>query len=248
MASEKDFVKKATHNALKLMRDSGFEIKEKLEVVVDPDLPFMGYSTQRRDGHVIVVAGMALQSGAIEGLLIHEMCHIYRTEANHPSHSRGLLNRVGLHVIHEYHLTEDYQVKIIQQAVNHIQDLYADDLAFKVFEKSKAFPPEQAFAFFLDWIQDTPTEVTDDKDKWQNIGTMLNNCFALSNLTRHEIPDINNQAETKTQKLLSQVTDKLRKESTYFRNFMTNLARDPTPEQFEQDLSEYLKRIVELAK
>lgn len=248
MALEKDALMNAKRNALKLMRDSGFEIRKKLEVLVDPELPFMGYSTQRRGGHVIVVSGMALKSGPVEGLLIHEMCHIYRTETNHPSHNHDLLNGVGLHVIHENQLTEDYQIKIIQQAVNHIQDLYADDISFKVFEKSEAFTPEQAFTFFLDWIQDSPLEERDDKEKWLNIGTMLNNCFAISNLTRHKIPDINNQAEAKVQKFLSKVNDKLKNESRYFISFMTNLEENPAPARFEKDLTEYLTRIIELAK
>lgn len=44
----------------------------------------MGYSTKRKGGYVIVVSGMALKSGLVEGLLIHEMCHVYRTNMNHP--------------------------------------------------------------------------------------------------------------------------------------------------------------------
>lgn len=162
MPSGEDILKNATRNALKMM-ESGFEISDKLEVVVDAQLPFMGYSTERRGGHVIVISGVALKSGMIEELLIHEMCHIYRTDTNHPSHNHELLDRVGLHVIHENQLTEEYQIRIIQQAVNHIQDLYADDIAFKVFEKSKLFPSDQALDFFLSWIQDTPVNARTNK-------------------------------------------------------------------------------------
>jgi len=248
MASAKSDVKSATSKALKMMRDSGFGITGKVKVVVDPDLPFMGYSTQRAGGNIIVVAGRAVESGAIEGLLIHEMCHVYRTETDHPSHNHQLLNRVGTHVIHENELNRDYQVKTIQQAVNHIQDLYADDLAFQVFNKGGAFTPEQAHGFFLDWINDTPLEEKTSKDRWQNVGTMLNNCFAISNLARHKIPDIGDQVENAVQRFLSKVDERMRSEYIYFRNFMASLAEDVRREQFEKDLSEYLTRIVQLTR
>jgi hypothetical protein len=208
----------------------------------------MGYSTQRREGHIIVVSGAALKSGPIEGLLVHEMCHIYRTEMGHLSHNNQLLNRVGMHVIHENELDKDYQIKIIQQAVNHIQDLYADDLAFQVFTKGGAFTPEQAHSFFLEWINDAPLEEKSGRDRWQNVSTMLNNCFAISNLARHKIPDIDNQAEDAVQRFLSKADGRMRSEFAYLRNFMTKLAEDVTREQFEKDLIEYLIGITQLAK
>ena len=158
MPRRQDELERAVQSALQSMSDSGYEIKGEIEVSVDSKLPFMGYSTQRQGRHIIVVAGAALKSGPIEGLLIHEMCHIYRTESGHLSHNTQLLNRVGTRVISENKLDRDYQIRIIQQAVNHVQDLYADDLAFQVFRKGGAFTPEQAHSFFLDWINDTPLE------------------------------------------------------------------------------------------
>src|SRR3989304_6619316 len=245
---QSDDLKQAIHNALQLMRDSGFEIKGKIEVSVDSELPFMGYSTQRHGGHIIVISGAALKTDLVTGLLIHEMCHIYRTETGHPSHNHQLLNRGGTHVIHENELDKDFQIKIIQRAVNHIQDLYADDLAFQVFKKGGAFTPEQAHGFFLEWIDNTQLEEESSKDRWQNVGIMLNNCFAISNLARHKIPDIDNQAEKAIQKFLSQVEDRAKNEFPFFRDLMTNLREDTTKEQFEKDLMEYLTRIAKLAK
>ena len=203
-------MEKATRNALKLMNDAGFGISDGLRVVVDPKLSFMGYSTRSDGGDVIVVSGMALKSGMIEGLLIHEMCHIYRTNTNHPSHNQGLLNRVGQYVTRKSHLTEDYQIVIVQQAVNHLQDLYADDVAFRVFNRSEAFPPDQAFDFFLSWINDTPGASRNVKAVWLNVGIMLNNCFALSNMIRHHVPDVNNRAENRVQKFLSHANERMR--------------------------------------
>jgi hypothetical protein len=151
-------------------------------------------------------------------------------------------------VIHENELDKDYQIKIIQQAVNHVQDLYADDLAFQVFRKGGAFTPKQAHSFFLEWINETPLEEKSSKNRWQNVGIMLNNCFAVSNLARHRIPDIGNQVENAVQKFLSKANGRLRGEFAYFRDFMTDLTEDVTREQFEKDLTEYLTRITLLTK
>jgi hypothetical protein len=245
--SENEVVKNAARNALRMMRDAGFQITDKITVQVDPDLPFMGYSTQRASGHVIVVAGRAVESGPLEGLIIHEMCHIYRTETKHPSHNIKLLNNVGHIVIHVNDLAKGYQQQLIQQAVNHIQDLYADDISFKVFKKGNAFTDEQASNFFLDWINDAPIPEKTTKDRWLNVGTMLNNCFALSNLKRHNIPDIDQQAQKKVQEFLSQTDEAMQREFTYFAEYMINLKEDVTDKQFEKDLTEYLDRIIKLA-
>ena len=99
MPSERDIVDKATHNALKMMKDAGFEVSDKLKVVVDPKLPFMGYSTKRGGSDVIVISGRALASNMVEGLLVHEMSHIYRISTKHPSHNHELLNMVEKSVL-----------------------------------------------------------------------------------------------------------------------------------------------------
>lgn len=248
MAKNQSEIEPAAKRALMMMRDSGYEIRGNVEIKVDRDLPFMGYSTQQQGGNVIVVAGRAVETGMIEGLLIHELCHIYRTEQKHPSHNSKLLDRVGLHLIHECQLTEDYQIQLIQQAVNHIQDLYADDLSFKVFQKNSVFGGEQAFEFFLDWISDAPTDSKSSKARWLDVQTMLNNSFAISNLTRHNIPDIDSQAENKTQAFLSRTDATMQREFPWFRTFMTTLKEDLSEDQFETDLVEYLIRAVKLAK
>jgi hypothetical protein len=248
MQSEKGIGKDAVQKALKLMRVSGFAVSGGVEVVVDADLPFMGYSMQRAGGNVIVVAGRAVESGIIEGLLIHELCHIYRTEKKHPSHNHELLNRVGHKVILGFLLKRDYQIKTIQQAVNHIQDLYADDISFQVFNKAQVFTPEQAHAFFLDWINDTPANGKSIKTRWLNAGAMLNNCFAFSNLTRHKIPDINDKVQKAVERFLSQSDTTTKEAYSYFKNFMTNLKENVTEHEFEEDLAEYLNKAVTLAE
>lgn len=249
MPSDEDAVKDAARNALRRMKDAGFEISGRLEVAIDANLPFMGYSTQRAGGSVMVLAGRAVKSGMIEGLLIHEMGHIYRTEQKHPSHNHKLLDTVGLHLIHENQLTKDYQVQTIQHAVNHIQDLYADDISFRVFKKSRIFQPDESFDFFLDWINDQPVESKDaKKTRWLNVSIMLNNCFALSNLARHNVADICGRAEKKAEQFLSHFDDHIKRESAYFKHFMTYLKENITEKEFEKNLAQYLTKVIKLTK
>jgi hypothetical protein len=139
------------------MKEAGFEVSNKLKVVVDPKLPFMGYSAKRTGDDIIVISSMMLKSGMVEGLLVHEMSHIYRINTNHPSHNHESLNRVGRFIIDKSHLTRAYQIKIIQQAVNHIQDLYADDVAL-------SFQPKQG-------VSARPSaQFLSRPDKWQTGG------------------------------------------------------------------------------
>jgi hypothetical protein len=247
MSDEKSVLRKATDNALKIMEDAGFEVSEEVRVMVDPKLPFMGYSTKRDGVDLIVIAGEALRSGMVEGLLIHEMSHIYRTNTNHPSHNHELLNRVVQFVVDKGHLTEDYQVAVVQEAVNHVQDLYADDVAFRAFSRSGVFSLDRAFDFFLSWINDKPVDSKNARAVWQNIGIMLNNCFALSNMMRHGVPDVNNQAANKVQEFLSQTDERMKEESEYFKDFMTHLKENITEREFETKLTNYLMKITELA-
>jgi hypothetical protein len=241
-------VEKARTAALKMMKDAGFEVSDTLQVLVDPKLSFMGYSTRRDGKDTVVVAGRALQSGMIEGLLVHEMCHVYRTHMHHPSHDHELLGRVEKYLLSRDDLKADYQVAIIQEAVNHVQDLYADDVAFRVFSRNEAFQDGQVFDFFLSWISEKPLDEETPKNVWMNVGIMLNNCFVLSNMVRHGLPDVDDRAANKVQKFLSQKNDRMNREFWHFKDFMVGLKDDPGTEEFEKNLTEYLERVIKLAK
>ena len=82
---------------------------------------------------------------------------------------------------------------------------------------------------------------------WLNIGILLNNCFALSSIIRHRVVDVDNEAENKVQKFLSQTNSQIKEAFTYLKNFMTNLRENTTEKEFEENLTDYLIRITELA-
>src|SRR2546430_5431620 len=79
-------VRKARQTAIEMMRKAGYDIGTKVKVVVDPNLPFMGYTMPQGGNFTIVVSGGAVGSGLLEGLVVHAMSHLYRVQGNHPSH------------------------------------------------------------------------------------------------------------------------------------------------------------------
>src|SRR5438132_5229272 len=161
-SANSEIVKKAELNASQMMKKSGFGIKSDVEVAIDPQLPFMGYTMPRGRGYRIVVSGGTVGSGMLEGLLVHEMSHIYRMENNHPSHDAEIIE-AAIDKFGKKCLSHDYQQKIVHDLLNDIQDLYADDISMKVLKKNPILEPGQMSSFLQDWVKDEPVESGDQK-------------------------------------------------------------------------------------
>ncbi len=244
-------VEEAVENASQMMRDAGFEIHDDIKVVVDRKLPFMGYTATPQGGrnHTIVVSGMALESGMVEGLLIHEMSHIYRAITNHPSHDQTIIKDVISPLVKTKGLTKNFQLQALHAAVNHIEDLYADEISFKVFQKnqSKLFSLDQMGEFFLSWLRDEPVKSDDgERDKWTNASIMLNNSFALSNMERHGIPDVGGKARDLSDRFLSRINPDAAQKFEYFHKLMVNLKEDISETEFKNLLKEYSAGFLDL--
>ena len=138
-----ELVSKAREKALSMMRDAGYDIGKDVDVVIDPKLPFMGYTAPQRDGFRIVVSGGSVESGLLEGLLVHEMSHIYRIRTGHPSHNGTILQES----VEGLGKMEPYQEKILFDLLNDIQDLYADDISLQVICKNRVLNESQTTDF-----------------------------------------------------------------------------------------------------
>ena len=235
-------LEKAKEQALALMKVAGFSLKEDISVTLNPDLPYMGYTTEKKGKSVIVVSGKALESGAAVNLLIHEMSHAYRFQINHPSHDSELIFSL-VRWVTQGRVIESYQEKSIYAIVNHIQDLYADDVAFKVFAKT----PQQMNLneFFLSWIH-KPHATHSSKDIWENAEFLLDAAFAQANLERHDVKDTDEKVEKAVQDFLSKVDKKLAPKYDYFKKFMVDLPKEVTKKEFEKLLIEYLSEFLKL--
>ncbi len=225
-----------------MMAQHGFEIGDGVDVTIDPTLPFMGYTKPQGKKFRITVSGNAIDSGMLEGLLVHEMSHIYRMRTNHPSHDALIIDSVigSLGDAIRY----DYQQKIVGELVNNIEDLYADDIAVNVI-RDGLVSEDQLTRFLQDWIKDELVETGDPiKDRWLNASIMANNARAISQMTRHEIEDIDGRAETLNEKFLHLAPPEISTQYEYFLNTMINLKEDITPEEYRSLLSEYLSRFL----
>src|SRR5215204_4103011 len=80
--------------AMFLMEKAGYPLEDTIAVELNPDLPFMGYTTEKDGRPLIVVAGFAMQGNMALNLLIHEMSHVYRRQTDHPSHDQILLTSI----------------------------------------------------------------------------------------------------------------------------------------------------------
>lgn len=137
-------------------------------------MPIMGATTSKADGHTLFVSSKAVDSGMLDGLIAHEMGHMLLTESGHPSHDPIVL---GL-VMKEVDIPREGR-GVFGQAYNHVQDIYADDLAFL------AGLEDRAYGFFSIWVRGNVSMRS--KERWSNLGLCVSNGFALGNLARRDL-------------------------------------------------------------
>jgi hypothetical protein len=182
-------------------------------------IPIMGASKSLKDRHTLFVSVRAVESDLLDGLVAHEMGHMLRTEEGHASHSPEVFRLI------------EKEVRIprageaaFSQAFNHIQDVYADDLAFPVFSGPDG---RRAYEFFAAWV-DNNTGMR-GKNRWQNLGLAASNGFAIGNLLRHDLiePDdkLWDQARAFDRKAGFQTVDALAE-------VYSQWPEDPSPERF----------------
>jgi hypothetical protein len=237
-------------DVLHMMKLAGFPIGQEVRLAVDENLPFMGYTSRQGQNHMIVVSGLAVKSGMLRGLLAHELSHVYRNITGHPSHNERIIAHLASSFINNYKLDLDYQRQILHQVINHVQDLYADDITMKILSGDNGlFDPEQLEGFFVEWIKEEPVKTgVNRRDRWVNAAIMLNNSFALSNMQRHNISDENQRAKSKSKVFLSRISSNAAKEFPYFNDFMVGLREQVTDSEFEKQMKEYLARFFIVAE
>ena len=229
--------------AYALMESAGFPLEGDIEVILDQKLPYMGYTTERDGKPVIVVSGMTFSSGSTINLLVHEMSHVYRTQSGHPSHDYNLLTTITAFVVHG-RAPEAYQEEILHTILNHLQDLYADDISFVIFDKIS--PKPNLGDFFLGWIHEPILGPASVEKSWGNADRLLSAAFAEANLKRHHVKDKGGKVEKAVGEFLSKIDKKVAEKYEFFRDFMTNLPENPDRKNFEKLLIQYLSEFLKL--
>jgi hypothetical protein len=202
----------------------------------------MGYTRENNGKQIIVVSQWALDSGMIAGLLIHELSHIYRIQAHHPSHN-GTIHAKAIHAVLGEKKLEGYQEEIVHTVLNCIMDLYADDIFFKVWEDQQVDLSD----FFLSWIRQ-PVSGMSKKDLWTNAGNMVNAAFARANLERHHREDTNGKVANAVNEFLSKSNRKLAEKFPYFAERMKTLPESITDDECTNLLIDYLRNFLSLTE
>lgn len=140
-------------------------------------MSIMGASNSQGSRHTLFVSVRAAESDLLDGLIAHEVGHMLRTEENHASHSASVYARISRDVRFPRDAEDAFG-----NAFNHIQDIYADNLAFPVFRGSDG---GRAYGFFAGWVDNNTATVA--ADRWQNLGQAASSGFAIGNLVRHRL-------------------------------------------------------------
>jgi hypothetical protein len=135
-------------------------------------MPIMGATRSDRGQHTVFISLNAVRSNALDGLLAHEMGHMIRTETRHPSHDPAVFRAIGKEV-----RVPRPGLQALAEAFNHVQDIYADDIAFLSGFDGRAHE------FFRVWIEGNSGRR--GPDAWGNVSRSVTNGFALGNLRRH---------------------------------------------------------------
>ncbi len=137
-------------------------------------MPIMGATQSSRGHHTLFASLDAVRSNALDGLLAHEMGHMIRTETRHPSHDPTVFRAIGKEV-----RVPRAGLQALGEAFNHMQDIYADDIAFQSGFDGRAHE------FFRVWIEGNSGRR--GRDPWTNVSRSVTNGFALGNLKRHSL-------------------------------------------------------------
>lgn len=231
--------------AIALLRTAGFAIDDSINVEIDEKLKFMGYTTEENGKPKIVVAGFTLKTGGALNLLIHELSHVYRSQTKHPSHNYEIISHITGWVTQGM-LVQPYQQKILHAILNHLQDLYADDISFAVFKKNN--DKNNLSEFFMTWIRPASEAKDPEHRAWENAEALLSASFAQANLRRHEVPDSEGKVESVIKSFLNEIPKPLAEKYEFFQTFMLHLPEEVTDKEYESFLIKYLNEFLKLTK
>ena len=148
-----------------------------VSLVVEP-MPIMGATQSRAGrGHLIHVSLQAAESAMASGLIAHEMGHIVRTEAGHPSHDRTVHDRALARVTVPRAFARGFP-RVARSAIGHVEDIYADDYAIPLMVGGRSRE------FFGEWARNATRTAG---DRWDEVFGALDIAFSIGNLDRHRL-------------------------------------------------------------
>jgi len=246
-AQQQRVAEAALATALDRMAAVDVRIRSPVEVRVDPDLPFMGYTRPMEGKFRIVLSGRSFDGGRHEGLLLHELSHVHRMETRHPSHDDDLRHRVESQLPPSAY-DGTFQRETLHHLVNNVEDLYADGVAFRAMETSGIGSRESVRQFLENWIDDEVEPKGNARDdRWSAAWTMANNARAIAQLRRMGAGAPTAPARARHERLLARVPADVAAAYPWFEAFLVALPEPVTRETYAGLLSSYLERFAQVA-
>lgn len=233
---------------LAAMAAMGYPVDAKVEFRYDPELPIMGYSRPLTKGYRVVAGKGAFRDQLLATLLAHELSHVQRMASGHPSHSKAAIRAAyaGLHLDGPQ---EPYHDEILHDAINNVEDLYADGIAFDVLRKMDAVPPDGIGGFFLAWMKSDPEPAQDAREaSWRAAHAMLGNARAMAQIKSHGGRPQVQQAKRINARLLESVPGAIAEAQPWFQAFFDGLPDDIAEREFADGLARYVRRFVDVAE
>lgn len=235
-------------SVLAAMAQMGYPVDAKVEFRFDPDLPIMGYSRPLRSGYRVVAGRSALEDRLLVTLLAHELSHVQRMASGHPSHSQAAIQAAyeGARLDGPQ---QAYQEEILHDAINNVEDLYADGIAFDVMQHMDAVPADGIGGFFLAWMKSRPETSRDPRERrWREAHAMLGNARALAQIKQHGSAAHVREARRINAELLLLLPPAIAHAQAWFQDFLDGLPSDVTETAFTRGLGEYVQRFVAVAE
>jgi len=239
-------VLESADKSLRVMKEAGVEVPENIWLVIDPSIHYSALYYQSGDEQVIRIAPWAVNSqlhGGIDATMIHEMSHIYRRLSKHPSHTPEIWRPVWAKFVEK--LSQKYQYKVLERAFLDIGEIFANDVALRVLQRSGLNSIESMEEEFQDQVlAKSAGSFRSSKKRWKTIGIIAHNSSAMAQITRHNLPDTEEKAKTRNDKLLQSLPHEAKFLHGYFYNLMVGLNEDITPEAYQEVLTQYLEKLV----
>ncbi|MDG6898377.1 MAG: hypothetical protein JRN24_01430 [Nitrososphaerota archaeon] len=225
--------------ALERMRKKGFTVKSNVILAVDPKLAIMGYAQKEAGSHKIVISEWALDSEMLGGLVLHELAHIYFTEAGAHSHNTEILEEV----LERVKVKEGLRAKEAEyliDAFNHLQNILVDDIVFVTMDQREL---ENAKRFFNEWVSERPSG-----DPVLDSALLCRNAFAIASLRRRRLLGPDEELNYRNKAFLDSLGEFAVQEFEWVESFLENAKPDWTEKEYREALDKYLDRMLSIMR
>lgn len=229
--------------AMDRLAKSGYQVRSKVRLLVDPKLDIMGYASEEEGVQHIVIAEWALQSEMLGGLLFHELAHIYHTERHSPSHKFKVTNAIITEFSQREGLNER-ETGYLVEGFSHLQNVIVDDIVFAVMLESER---RQAQRFFSGWLTEQPSGYA-----LVDAAALARNAFAMASLKRQNLlneeePGVGEMV-AKSRMLVKQLGESAQKKYDSILEFLATADVGWDEEEFHNKLVYYLDLLVALLR